>query len=468
MLADWRISMATFQQRTKPDGSNVDYAEYVLQRKGAACQKVILESPSRIGLPTAGDEDVIIALLVLAKQQNFESDIVRFIPSRLLQIMGLTDTQKNYVRLKKALKRLRAVTITYELTWYSRKTQSVEPILITGILAEVKLVFRRGRRASGSVPDSHVQWTRNFYTSLQEGNLTDLDLDLYFGWRRPCSKHLHRHLNKVWHAGKKPKTYERDLRELACGHLGMTDNKDLKRNFHLIIDELERQEYLLPVDKAIRYRKVRPGVWRVQLEIHPDRCRGKSAGVGDSSRNNAPTPQNDAVALVSAYHSLRFGREAYIPKLLELKHAQALLRDHDGALLLNLLPTVAKTVENSYRGQDCHFGAAVPHFESALQEQIAKTSRCAHQAEKDADHSTQQAELIQGARAKQQIRSARLSQWQKLSPQQQSTFYEQAVVQATSGSVRSRLCRRRNLQDPATEVLALMAREFSPSRGEST
>lgn len=153
-LADWRISVATYQHRKRVDGANRDFAQSVIERADGTCQKVTLESPSTVGLPTAGDEDVVIALLALAKTQGVLSDVVRFVPSHVLRTMGLAETKKNYERLKKSLKRLRAVTVTYESTWYSRETQSVEPILITDILAEAKLLFRRGRRAAHAVPDS--------------------------------------------------------------------------------------------------------------------------------------------------------------------------------------------------------------------------------------------------------------------------------------------------------------------------
>ena len=114
-LADWPINTATYQQRTKLDGTKVDHAEYVVTRSDGTCQRVLLEAPSSVGLPTAGDGDFIVALLLLAKQQEFETDIVRFIPSHVLSIMGLSGAQKNYMRLKNALKRLRALTLTYEL-----------------------------------------------------------------------------------------------------------------------------------------------------------------------------------------------------------------------------------------------------------------------------------------------------------------------------------------------------------------
>src|SRR4051794_8559789 len=118
MLADWRISVATYEQRRKNDGSNVDFVEYAIRRGDGTSQKVTLESPSTIGLPTASDEDVVIALLAVAKEQGFASDVVRFVPSRLLKIMGMSGGNKNYIRLKRSLKRLRAVTVTYEHAWY--------------------------------------------------------------------------------------------------------------------------------------------------------------------------------------------------------------------------------------------------------------------------------------------------------------------------------------------------------------
>ena len=264
----------------------------MIERPDGMRQKVALESPSRIGLPTAGDHDILVALLLVAKQQEFNSDIVRFMPWQLLQIMGWPINQNSLRRLQSSLKRLKAVTATYENVWYSRQTKRVESCLITGILAEAKIVFRKGRRASGALPESYVQWTRHMHTSLEEGSVLDLDLDLYFSCRRPGTKHLLRHLNKVWHAGRKPKPYARDLKELACGHLGMTDCKDLKRNFQDLVAELESCGYLKPADPTVRYEKIRAGIWRVNLELHPDQLRTKRPAAEPVPKKEASTPSH--------------------------------------------------------------------------------------------------------------------------------------------------------------------------------
>ena len=457
-LADWPINVATYQQRTKADGTRVDKAEYVVTRSKGTSQRVVLEAPSSVGLPTAGDGDFIVALLLIAKQQGFKSDIVRFIPSHVLLIMGLATTKKNYERLKRALKRLRALTITYELAWYSRQKRAVEPILITGILAEAKLVLRRGRRAAAAVADSHVQWTANFYSSLKEGNLTDLDLDLYFSWKRPGCKQLHRHLNKVWHAGKKPKIYERDLTELASAHLGLARSKFLKRNFHEIVTDMEESGYLLPMDKGVRYRKIRPGVWRVRLELHPQHFRGVSAGGGESSTANRARKQPDAVMLVCDYHRRRFCRDSYDPKPHELRHAEKLLIGREMSDLRELVPGVAQTVAGAYSGKDCHFGAAVPYFEKALQdrEQHQRSRR------REKQRSDSRAAIEEGTGAQREARRQRrlhlLGAWQQLPVQQRTRYQQAAIARAASDSQRRHLSRHSDPEKPPTQVLEEMAR----------
>ena len=98
--------------------------------------------------------------------------------------------------IEQGLTRLKALTIKYELAWYDKVKAAVEPVLITGIVAEAKLVRRKGRPRRDELPDSYVQWTKTFFQTITAGNLTDVDLDLYFSFSRPGTKHLYRHLNK--------------------------------------------------------------------------------------------------------------------------------------------------------------------------------------------------------------------------------------------------------------------------------
>ncbi len=463
-LADWPIGTATFQQRKGDNGEQRDFAEFVIHRPDGTRQNVTLESPSRIGLPTAGDHDILIALLLLAKQQDFNSDIVRFMPWQLLRIMDWPINQNSLHRLQVSLKRLKGLTATYENVWYSRRTRKVESCLITGILAEAKIVFRKGRRADGALPESYVQWTQHMRLSLEEGSVVDLDLDLYFSRSRPGTKNLLRHLNKVWHAGKKPKPYARDLKELACGHLGMTDCKDLKRNFQTLVAELESCGYLKPVDTTVRYERIRPGIWRVNLELHPDQVRTKQAASEPVRKTEtAPSaPAADAATLVCLYHRHRFGTTDYVPRSHEISRAKKLLQEHDAATLTNLAASVARIVELQYRGEDVYFGAAVPHFiNGATRRQ--KRQRIHEQLEtQQIEEADDDAAIREQKRQRHLRRKQLLSQWNQLPEDERAKYLTLAVANARSDFDRRRLSRPQAVDDPPREALEEMSRGARP------
>ena len=468
-LADWPIGTATFQQRKGEQGEQRDFAEFVIDRLDGTRQHVTLESPSRIGLPTAGDHDILVALLLLAKQQEFNSDIVRFMPWQLLQIMGWPVNQKSLHRLQVSLKRLKGVTATYENVWYSRRTRKVESCLITGILAEAKIVFRKGRRATGVLPESYVQWTHHMRLSLEEGSVVDLDLDLYFSCSRPGTKNLLRHLNKVWHAGRKPKPYARDLKELACGHLGMTDSKDLKRNFQQLVAELESCGYLKMVDPAVRYQRIRAGIWRVNLELHPDQVRTKRPAPAPLPDHETPTPEllpdGDAAQLVCLYHRHRFGKTDYVPRSHEISRAKKLLQEHDVTTLTNLAASVARMAESQFRGEDVYFGAAVPFFVSAA-ERRQKRERLHDQLEtKQVDEADDDAAIREEKRKRHLRRQQLLSQWNQLPHEDRVTYLTLAVANARSDFDRRRLSKSRVDDDPpreAMEEMSVAASALSP------
>ncbi|CAL1125298.1 unnamed protein product [Cladocopium goreaui] len=468
-LADWPIGVATYQQRTQESGEQRDYAAFSIEREDGTRQKVTLESPSRVGLPTAGDKDVLIALLFLAKEQGFASDIVRFVPWQLLQVMGWPRNQKSLLRLKTSLKRLKALTATYESAWYSRRTRTVEACLITGILAEVKVVFRKGRRASDATPESYVQWTRHVYTSLQEGSLIDLDLDLYFSCKRPAAKDLLRHLNKVWHGGRKPKPYARDLKELACGHLGMTDSKDLKRNFDQLVKELEARNYVRPTASSVRYKKIRPGIWRVHFELHPDQLRTKKqvSPAETPQKTTGDSAASEAERLVCLYHRQRFDKETYAPQQREVDHAATLLVAHRMDTLVQLLPAVAKTVKQTFQDQDVFFGAAVPYFEKAIADARRREKVSAQKEQQREEVGAKDGDSANQKDLRQKRRQRLLEHWAGLKEEQQQGYLEKSIDAAASSFDRRRLARSQDITNPSNMALDIMARHHKLSKGES-
>ena len=163
-LADWRISAPQHEQPRTKDGGRVDFLEYVIDREGHR-QQVTIEAPSRVGLPTPMEEDVLVGLIALSKADNFQHQSLNFSPNQLLKVLRWSDDSKSFDRLELALKRLVAVTITYELTWYDKITAEVQPRHVTGILSEARTVRRRhrGRCARGRGRGCHVPVLRRIH-----------------------------------------------------------------------------------------------------------------------------------------------------------------------------------------------------------------------------------------------------------------------------------------------------------------
>ena len=170
----------------------------------------------------------------------------------------------------------------------------------------------------------------------------------------------------------------------------MTDCKDLKRNFQDLVAELESSGYLKPEDPSVRYQRIRQGVWRVNLELHPDqlRTKGRSAAAPPQAKPPKAPPAGDAAHLVRLYHEHRFKAADYVPKTHELSRATKLLKEHGFETLAGLAATVARTVERQFRGADLYFGSAVPHFENAakLRQKQRTVPRSADQSERGPGH----------------------------------------------------------------------------------
>ncbi len=86
-LADWRLSVATWQQPRKADGGKIDFVEHTIPMPGGVTQKVTLMAPAVIGLPTPNDEDVVVALVNLWRLADTDSDILHFVPQHLFEFM---------------------------------------------------------------------------------------------------------------------------------------------------------------------------------------------------------------------------------------------------------------------------------------------------------------------------------------------------------------------------------------------
>jgi hypothetical protein len=92
---------------------------------------------------------------------------------------------------------------------------------------------------------------------------------------------------------------ELDLHDFACGHIGLSrveNVAELKRRLGPAIAELEDVGFIARVDSQERYRKVRPGVWRIRFTVGPQFPRRLPTEVS-ADPAQAPAPAAPVISL---------------------------------------------------------------------------------------------------------------------------------------------------------------------------
>lgn len=272
-LAEFPISVLQRRQPLDVHGQKVDTIVYRSHRydtdaRRSIPQTVTLTAPSSYGLPTPADETVVLALLCIAKQtSNFANDRVHFTPRQVFALIGWSPNSRSYDRLRQVLRRLKSLTIVYENAWWDSEGRQYEKEFATGIIASYKLVRQvAGPRSPKNLPASWIRWDPEFFESLGTNSIKRLDLELLLSLQLPTTQRLYRFLDKHFHYKQEQ---DFDLRDLACGHVGLSASYDtgkLKEKLTPAITELEDVGYIKPATRRERYRKLKPGVWRVHFD----------------------------------------------------------------------------------------------------------------------------------------------------------------------------------------------------------
>jgi len=393
-LADFPISVLRRRQPEDADGRKLDQVVYESStydpvNRRRVPQRVTLTTSSRCGLPTPADENVILALLYTAKHaDNFAGPRVHFSPHRLFELMRWSVNGRSYDRLGQVLLRMKSLTILYENAWWDPSGRRYQAELATGIVAEYRLLKSKIRRKPNESPPSYVHWTPHFYGNLAAGNLKKLDLDRLFALGLPTSQRLYRFLDKRFY--RNPEV-EIDLRDLACGHLGVTTSPnvaELKRRIDPAVAELVAQGFLEPDAPEARYRKVRTGIWRVRFRragaaalpppVAPDAPPDRPPEPAPPARGTTP-----AQALVAAFYEAWSPGVSARPKpsALELSQAGDLLIRLGGAVSPEVVATVVREMRSKFPDAR-RFGASLPYFEAAAR--AVETRRVRREGEDEA------------------------------------------------------------------------------------
>ena len=305
-LAEFPIAALT--DRVPNGQTTLVFEDKLEQKEGPPIiRRLTIMAPSKHGLPTAMDDEVMVGLIQLTKRRNNYTDPkVSFSRYELIELLGWPQNGQSYQRIEEALHRWVGVVLMYENAWWDNSAKSwVDENF--HILENVSLYDRERRRRAAKpgsksaarvvkegdpLPLSSFRWNEVIFRSFQSGNLKQLDLEFYLQLRLPTTKRMFRFLDKRFYRRDR---LDFDLKTLACEHIGMSRSykpTELKRRLRPAIEELETLGFLEPIPEAQRYAWQGRGSWRIILVRGP---RGRDAGAG-----GAPADGDEGLALLTA------------------------------------------------------------------------------------------------------------------------------------------------------------------------
>jgi hypothetical protein len=255
-----------------PDGcKTLTFEDKVFDQQAGemVIRKVTVTGSDAFGLPTAVDDEILVALLQLTKLDGFRDPKVHFSRYEVLQILGWKDVGKNYVRIEEALNRWMGVTLYYEKAWWDNEAKAWVDAKFH-ILDNVTMISQSERRAMKrrnqlGLFESWFKWNEVVFKSFQADNLKRLDLDTYFDLKSSVAKRLFRFLDKRFYHRRR---WEFDLEEFAFQHIGLSrsyDSGQIKAKLLPGLEELEAGGFLEPLTREERYSKAGKGLWRIIL-----------------------------------------------------------------------------------------------------------------------------------------------------------------------------------------------------------
>ena len=228
-------------------------------------RRLTISGSDRFGLPTAKDDEVLLACVQLSKLQDFRSPEVKFSRYELLKLLRLPDDSKNYARIATSLRRWKGLSIFSDRAFYDHQHKSWVNRDF-GIFDTLYLYSREANQGGTIHACSRFTWNEVMFTSFQSGYLKRLDWNLYTSLESSIAKRLYRFLDKRFFHGN---TFEMDLRDLGVNRMGLSSNYNtaqMKRGLLKGIEELEQRWDLRPLSPEKRFLKIGCGNWSIRFE----------------------------------------------------------------------------------------------------------------------------------------------------------------------------------------------------------
>lgn len=223
-------------------------------------RRLTLSGSDRYGLPTAADDDVLLACIQISKLGNFSDPKVIFSRYEILKLLGWRDETRNYRRVAESLRRWKGLTVYSDKAFFDKKASSWVNRDF-GIIDNLSIYRRESAETKAR---SHFTWNEVIFQSFQAGYLKQLDWSLYCKLKSPVAKRLYRFLDKRFYHRSR---IEIDLRILGTTKVRLSSDYNtaqMKRALDRGIAELEHL-WCLKRTKD-RYQKVGKGNWIVVFE----------------------------------------------------------------------------------------------------------------------------------------------------------------------------------------------------------
>ena len=244
-------------------------------------RRVCITGSDKFGLPTAKDEEVLLALIQLTKIANdFTSPEVWFVKRDVLELLGWKNRGWAYDRVEEALHRLKGTSIHYWNSWRDQAKGRWRDSAAIGVIDYFTITDGRYQSGAGSDSErgkSRFCWNKLFFESFEAGYVKKLDFAIYRSLHRPAAKRAYRFLDKrFWHKDE----WEFDLRQFACEKLGFSrayTTGQLKERLRPALGELEEIGFI----ETPSFRKGRSKIWTLAVVK-------KTAKVESADRSCAP------------------------------------------------------------------------------------------------------------------------------------------------------------------------------------
>ncbi len=239
-------------------------------------RQLTISGSDRYGLPTAKDDDILLACIQLSSIGDFHKREVQFSRYELLKLLRWPDESRYYHRLSTSLRRWKGITVYSDRAFYDNARKSWVNRDF-GVFDNLIIYQREVEEGVRSPASSWFVWNEVLFNSFQAGYVKQLDWNLYCNLKDPVAKRLYRFLDKRFYRGDR---VEIDLHELAFNKLRVSNSYNtaqIKRALSKGIEELE-QVWQLQTSQE-RFRKLGRGKWEAVFQRKRVRSKAKAATV---------------------------------------------------------------------------------------------------------------------------------------------------------------------------------------------